>query len=190
MQEQFTDDYVEELLISYSSIIRSLCRKYYLVGGTEEDLFQEGMIGLFEAYKSFDKQKGDYKSEAFKSFALLCIKRQILDAIKKANAKKNMPLNNYVSFSREDFSSDDTTLNESLAYLESPDAPLENVIDRETVDEQIDKVIEGLSKYEQQVIKLYLEGLSQKKIASILDKDLKSIYNTTERIKQKVREGK
>jgi len=186
----YNDEYVEELLESYSSTIRSICRKYYLSGGTEEDLFQEGMIGLFEAYKAFDKTKGDFQSDAFHAFAVLCIKRQILDAIKRANAKKNMPLNNYISFSRDDFQSDDNTLDEGLAYLESPDAPLESVIDKETLDEKINDMIKGLSPYERQVIELYLEGLTQQKIASILNKDVKSVYNCIERIKLKSREGK
>ena len=77
-----------------------------------------------------------------------------------------------------------------MAYLESPDAPLENVIDREALDEKIQSMIKGLSAYEKKVIELYLEGLTQKKIASLLDKDVKSIYNCIERIKQKSREGK
>ena len=101
-----------------------------------------------------------------------------------------MPLNNYVSFSRDDFSSDDNTLDEGLAYLESPDAPLENLIDRETIEEKIQCLIKGLSPYEKKVVELYLEGLTQKNIASILDKDVKSIYNCIERIKLKSREGK
>ncbi len=188
--EKFKDDIIEELIESYSSIIRSICRKYYLVGGSEEDLFQEGMIGLFEAYNSFEKSKGDYDSDSFKAFAIVCIKRQIIDAIKHANAKKHLPLNNYVSFSRDDFSSDDNTLDEGLAYLESPDAPLENLIDRETIEEKIQCLIKGLSPYEKKVVELYLEGLTQKSIASILDKDVKSIYNCIERIKLKSREGK
>jgi len=183
----FDDEYLEELIESYSSVIRSVCRKYYLAGGSQEDLFQEGMIGLFEAYKSFDKSKGDYTSDAFKSFAMMCIKRQILDAIKHANTKKNMPLNNYVSFSREDFLSEDASLDEAIAYLESPDAPLEMLIDKETFDEKLESVIVTLSLYEQQVIKLYLEGLPQKEIAIKLDKEPKSIYNTLERIKKKIR---
>ena len=186
----FNDEYLEKLIESYSSIIRSVCRKYFLVGGSQDDLFQEGMIGLFEAYKSFDKSKGDYTSEAFKSFAMLCIKRQILDAIKKANTKKNMPLNNYVSFSRDEFLSEDANLDEAIAYLESPDAPLEMVIDKETFDEKLNIAISGLSSFEQSVIKLYLEGLPQKEIAEKLNKDSKSIYNCIERIKHKIREEK
>ena len=187
---EFDDEHLENLIKSYSSIIRSVCRKYYLSGGSEDDLFQEGMIGLFEAYKSFDKTKGDYLSDNFKSFALMCIKRQILDAIKHANTKKNMPLNNYVSFSREDYSSDDSTFEESIAYLESPDAPLEFVIDKESFDEKFNLAISSLSNYEQDVIRLYLDGLPNAEIASILNKDAKSIYNCIERIKHKIREGK
>ena len=188
--DQFHDDIIEELIESYSSVIRGICRKYYLIGGSEDDLFQEGMIGLFEAYNSYDKTKGDYNSDGFKAFAILCIKRQIIDALKHANAQKNAPLNNYISFSRADFSSDDNTLDEGLAYLESPDAPLENLIDRETLDEKIRSLLQELSAYEKRVVELYLEGYTQKKIAETLNKDVKSIYNCIERIKLKSREGK
>ena len=170
---EFEDERLDELIRSYSGIIRGICRKYYLTGGSQDDLYQEGMIGLFEAYKSFDKTKGDFSSEVFKNFAVVCIKRQILDAIKHANTKKNMPLNNYISFSREDFSSDDSTLNESIAYLESSDAPLEQVIDKENYDEKLEFVISTLSSYEQTVIKLYLQGLSNAEIAKTLNKDAK-----------------
>lgn len=183
----FDDEYLEKLIKSYASIIRSVCRKYYLSGGSQEDLFQEGMIGLFEAYKSFDKSKGDYTSDAFKNFALMCIKRQILDAIKHANTKKNMPLNNYISFSREEYNGDDSTLEVSMAYLESIDEPLEAVIDKENFDEKLEFAISSLSEYEQKVIKLYLEGLPNTEIAIALDKDSKSIYNCIERIKHKIR---
>ena len=176
---EFEDERLDELIRSYSGIIRGICRKYYLTGGSQDDLYQEGMIGLFEAYKSFDKTKGDFSSE-----------RQILDAIKHANTKKNMPLNNYISFSREDFSSDDSTLNESIAYLESSDAPLEQVIDKENYDEKLEFVISTLSSYEQTVIKLYLQGLSNAEIAKTLNKDAKSIYNCIVRIKHKIRGGK
>lgn len=186
--DKYNDEYVQDLLDSYSSVIRGMSRKYYIAGGTEEDLFQEGMIGLFEAYKSFDNSKFDFYSEEFHAFAVLCIKRQMIDAIKKANAKKNLPLNNYISFSRDDFSSDDNTLDEGLAYFNSPDAPLENVIDRETLDERIQEMIAPLSDYERKVMELYLEGLTQKQIAIKLMKDPKSIYNCIERVKQKIRE--
>lgn len=187
---EFDEEYLEKLINSYSSVIRSVCRKYYLTGGSQEDLFQEGMIGFFEAYKSFDKSKGDYTSEAFKSFAMLCIKRQILDAIKHANTKKNMPLNNYVPFTREDFAGEDSTLEESIIYLESPNEPLESVIDKENFDEKLNIAISALSDYEQQVIKLYLEGLPNQEIASTLNKDTKSVYNCIERIKQKIKGDK
>ena len=79
---------LEELISSYASTIRAISRKYYLAGGNEEDLFQEGMIGLFQAYQNFNGKEG-YESEQFKNFAILCIKRQIFDAIKHANKKNN-----------------------------------------------------------------------------------------------------
>ena len=177
----FGDEEIEELMASYSNLIKSICRKYYLAGGSDDDLYQEGMIGLFEAYKSFDKAKGDYNSENFKSFAKLCIKRQIIDAIKNANSKKNIPLNNYVSFASAG------TSDGELSNMDTPDIPLLSVIDKEEFDEKVNNAISSLSAYEQQVIKLYIDGLSHKKIAEVLKKDVKSIYNTLDRIKQKIR---
>jgi RNA polymerase sporulation-specific sigma factor len=158
-----------------------------LSGGEQDDLYQEGMIGLFEAYKSFDSSKGSHDSESFKLFAIMCIKRQILDAIKHANTKKHMPLNNYVSFTRTDNLGDDATLDEAIAYLESTDAPLEQVIDKESYDEKLQLAISTLSAYEQEVIRLYLDGLTNAEIATALQKDSKSIYNCIERIKHKIR---
>lgn len=171
---------IEEFIEEYTEVLRAVCRKYYLVGGNEDDLFQEGLIGFLQAVKNFDKSKGDYESESFKKFALMCAKRRILDAIKKHNAQKHQPLNTYISIEGAleniDISSDKVINPEEL------------YIAKEQATETINKIKNSLSSFENNVFKLYLEGKTQSKIAEILNKDVKSIDNTIQRIKAKVRE--
>lgn len=175
---------LEELIESYSSIIRSICRKYYLVGGSEEDLFQEGMIGLFQAYKNYNGD--DYGDDKFKNFALLCIKRQIYDAIKHANKKNNQPLNNYVPIFKTnsehiEYERDDILL------VEDEHNPEDIFLDREDYNEKIAICKSKLSKLENRVLELYLSGEKQSQIAQILNKDVKSVDNTIQRIKNKLK---
>lgn len=176
---------LEELIESYASTIRSICRKYYLVGGSEEDLFQEGMIGLFEAYINFKGEEG-YNSDQFKSFAKLCIKRQIYDAIRHANKKNNLPLNNYVPIVKTN-SDNQEYERDDLFMLEDECNPEDVFIDREEHDEKINLCKSKLSKFENQVLDLYLAGERQSQIAQTLGKDVKSIDNTIQRIKNKLK---
>jgi RNA polymerase sporulation-specific sigma factor len=173
---------LEELLESYASTIRAICRKFYLVGGTEDDLFQEGMIGLFEACKNF---KGDYSSEKFRSFAVVCIRRQIYDAIKHANKKGNLPLNNYVPMVKTN--SDNEEYEDGTINLLENSSPEDRIIDQEEFDERIAICQKKLSEYENMVLKLYLSGERQSEIATALSKDVKSIDNTIQRIKNKLK---
>lgn len=179
---------IERLIDEYSDIIRAICRRFYLVGGSQEDLFQEGMIGFLEACKHYDSNKGDYESSAFKNFAILCIKRQILDAIKHANAKKNQPLNNYVSFNQKNDDNQEFELEFDSSYANYVDFDPETIIlNQETTNEQLKILKDNLSKTEKEVLELYLMGLSQSKIAVKLNKSVKQIDNTIQRIKKKVK---
>lgn len=179
---------LENLIDAYSDTIRAICRRYYLVGGSQEDLFQEGMIGFLEACKNFDTAKGDYHSSAFKKFALLCIKRQILDAIKHANAKKNQPLNNYISFNQKNDENQEFELEFNSSFINYTDFDPETIImNQETTDEQLKILAENLSQSEKQVLNLYLAGLPQSKIAVKLNKSVKQIDNAIQRIKKKAK---
>lgn len=182
---KLTSSELEQLIDSYANVIRQIARKYYLVGGTGEDLFQEGMIGLLEAYKNYNSEEG-YNSAKFKNFAKLCIKRQMYDAIKHANKKNNAPLNNYLPLNK--VNSD----NEEYERAEIVDAtltcnPEELVIDKEEHDEKIAMLKSKLSKLELSVLDLYLAGESQSQIAAKLNKSVKSIDNTIQRIKNKLK---
>ncbi len=176
---------LEELIESYASIIRSICRKYYLVGGSEEDLFQEGMIGLFQACKNFKSEEG-YNSEQFKSFAKLCIKRQIYDAIKHANKKNNQPLNTYVPIIKVN-SVNQEYEREDLMSIEDEYNPEDLFIDKEEHTEKIMLCKSKLSPFENQVLELYLAGERQSEIAKTLGRDVKSIDYTIQRIKNKLK---
>ncbi len=178
-----TNSQLEDLIRSYSGIIRAICRKYYLVGGGQDDLFQEGMIGLFEAYQKYEGE-GDYTSAQFRNFANLCIKRQIYDAIKHANKKNNSPLNSYMPISKTSGGASEYTPN----YIYALDAvsPEDIVIDQEEIEEKFDICRKNLSNYEISVLDLYLQGEKQSQIAAKLDKSVKSIDNTIQRIKNKL----
>lgn len=179
---------LENLIDAYTDTIRAVCRRYFLMGGSQDDLFQEGMIGLIEACKSFDKNKGDYDSVTFKKFAMICIKRQILDAIKHANTKKNQPLNTYVSFNQKNDENEDYELEFDNSYLNYLDVDPETIVlNQETTNEQMKILKEKLSVAELDVLDLYLKGLSQSKIAEMLGKSVKQIDNAIQRIKNKVK---
>ena len=94
---------IEDIIRDYSENVRAIAKKFYISDGSSEDLFQEGLIGLIQGYNSYDTSHGAVGSEAFKSFLLMCAKRQIIDAVKKSNSKRNLPMNNFVSLSSDDF---------------------------------------------------------------------------------------
>ena len=168
---------IEEIIDKYAESVRAVCRKYYLVGGNEDDLFQEGMIGFLQAVKNYDETRGGIDSESFKKFALMCAKRQILDAIKHENAKKHQPLNFSLSM--------DTNLENVEITTEKCFNPEELYIAKEQAKEKFDKIKKELSSFENDVFDLYLDGKTQSRIAEILNKDVKSIDNTIQRIKIK-----
>ncbi len=185
MSDIFEDEeIINQLVENYASLIRGICRRFYLVGGTSDDLYQEGMIGLLEAAKHFDESKGTIGDDTFRKFATTCIKRQILDAIKHANTKKNQPLNNSVPMVRKNDEDEEF----EIAELGVSADPEELFITKEKQEERIKLLSERLSLYEQQVLGYYLEGMNTKNIAKVLGKTPRSITNTIQRIKSKVKD--
>ena len=178
------EEIINQLVENYASLIRGICRRFYLVGGTSDDLYQEGMIGLLEAAKHFDESKGTIGDDAFKKFATTCIKRQILDAIKHANTKKNQPLNNSVPMVRKNDEDEEFEIAELGTALD----PEELFISKEKQEERIKLLNENLSVYEQEVLGYYLDGLNTRAIAKKLGKTPRSITNTIQRIKNKVKQ--
>ncbi|MGN1259246.1 MAG: sigma-70 family RNA polymerase sigma factor [Christensenellales bacterium] len=175
-----TDGDLEELIKENIKDIKLIAQKYYLSGGGEEDLLQEGLIGFIDGVNSYNEARGDTSSLNFKKFTLMCAKRQILDAIKKANSKRNLPLNSSVSINTDSYLEADET-------YDIAQTPEELVIKKDEAKEQLFSIEIKLSEFEKQVLDLYLEGLKQSAIAQKLGKSNKSIDNTLQRIKNKLR---
>lgn len=167
-------DYIME---KYKPFVRKKANAMFLIGGENEDLIQEGMIGLFKAVRDYRQDR----ESSFFHFARLCISRQMYSAIEASNRKKNQPLNSYVSITGEE----DGALEEILK--DEDNNPEELVIKQEYHKSFWEKLGKGLSKMELQVLNLYLEGKDYIQIAKIMDKTPKSIDNALQRIRQKIR---
>lgn len=168
----------------FSPYINGLCRKLFIVGGTSEDLYEEGIIGLLEACNSYN---GESLFEArFEAFAKMCVKRQIIDAIRVANAQKNRALNESVSLLFSDNDGDEQSLLDIFADRNTSNDPLEMFIDKEKITEWKNICEKSLSDFEKLVLKHYLDGEKQSEIAKSLNRDVKSIDNTIQRIKTKI----
>ena len=163
--------------------VRKIAQKFFIAGGNSDDLCQEGLIGLVDGIEKYDESRGDVDSESFKAFVLMCAKRQILDAIKKANSKKNLALNTSISLSAEDVEALGESGMELIHHL-TPEEIMMEMFDKE---ETASAISINLSSFEQVVLNLYLEGMKQSEIAEKLDKTVKSIDNTLQRIKNKIK---
>lgn len=177
------DDFaLEELLKQNKPLINQIARKYFLIGAEVDDLIQEGMIGLYRAIITFDVSKDVH----FKSYARVCIERAVFNAIKSANSKKNLPLNQSVSLSLQDNNDNDDD-EDIVAYVTWDDSDPESIlINRENYAKLFDKATQNLSVFEKNVLKLYLDGLTYTEIAEKLDKSAKSVDNGLTRIKAKI----
>lgn len=174
-------DAMEYLMKKYAPLVKKSIRTLYLIGADAEDLSQEGMIGLFKAIQNYNISD----SASFFTFASLCINRQIYSAIKASNRKKHSPLNSYISFYSR-LNEEDTALIDNLE-ADSGSNPEHIVLDRENTAYLQDLIDTRLSKMEQQVLPLYLDGKSYADIGTILNKPVKSIDNAIQRIREKMR---
>ena len=177
------DSYAEEELVSrYMRLVRICARPLFLAGGESEDLIQEGMIGLYKAVRDYD----DTKEAAFKTFASMCINRQLINAVAVSNRKKNIPLNTYVSFDMPAYPDEDNeTRLVDILKPESEQNPEKLFIDREYSDSFKKKLFDRLSSFEKQVLQLYMEDNDYRQIAMLLGKTPKSIDNAIQRIRAK-----
>jgi RNA polymerase sporulation-specific sigma factor len=170
------NDITDYILEKYKPLVRRCTNAMYLIGGEQEDLIQEGMIGLFKAIRDFKPCRG----AGFFSFAKLCINRQLGTAIESSNRKKHQPLNSYISLSEQG----------AQAVYPLAESPEQTVIEQE-LREEYKKRLEGmLSRMEHEVLDLYLDGHSYTQIAGELGKTPKSIDNALQRIRQKIKQIK
>ncbi|HYY02917.1 MAG TPA: RNA polymerase sporulation sigma factor SigH [Gaiellaceae bacterium] len=175
---------MDALIRRYTGFVRLKASSYFLAGGDSEDLIQEGLIGLYKAVRDFRSDK----ETSFRSFAELCVTRQIITAIKTATRYKHAPLNTYVSFSHTPAgheSDGECTLGDALPGP-SVDEPSVCVISTEELQSLVFTLGTGLSKLESDALRLYLEGSSYEEMAAELGCDTKTIDNALQRVKRKV----
>lgn len=173
---------LENLIQKYQNFVYKKSTPYFLAGAEKEDIVQEGMIGLYKAIKSYDLDK----EITFKYFADLCIKRQIITAIKTYSRQKHSPLNTYLSLNKtSEDDEDDREIIEKLDIEIVPD-PLEEITIKETYRRIEDKMSKLLSPFEQQVYYSYLSGYSYAQIAENLGSHSKAVDNAIQRIKKKI----
>ena len=176
---------IVEVVQKYKNFVKTLCKRYYIIGGTADDLFEEGIIGILEACKNYSGKSFD--EDAFDPFVKMCIKRQLIDAVKKANTQKSKVLNESLPLVVKDENGEEKSFLDSFTDRNNPDDPLELVIDKEKYNEKVKACEIHLSEFEKEVFRRYLQGEKQSEIADSLKKDVKSIDNTLQRIKCKLK---
>lgn len=179
LAQQGSDQHMESLLVKYKSLVRTVTRAYFLTGADGEDLLQEGMIGLYKAILSFVPGK----NVNFGKYAEICIKRQVISAVKYANRLKHLPLNSYVSIYKEN---DDDCDMDCLTTSDLSN-PEEIAISKESTEIFKQKIDTLLSDFEKQVLIMFLNGDSYASIAGTLNKDPKAIDNALQRVKRKLK---
>lgn len=175
------DDAVEYLLKKYGYLVKREVRTVYLIGAEMDDLSQEGMIGLFKAMRDYQPEK----EASFATFASVCIRRQIQNAITNSNRKKHVPLNSYVSLYMNSEEDDNFMLEERLVTSREEN-PEKLLIAKEQQKDRNERIRKELSKLEKQVLTLYLQGMSYEAIAEHLGKTEKAVDNALQRIRGKL----
>lgn len=172
----------EYLLDKYKSLVKARARAYFLIGADREDIIQEGMIGLYKAIRDFrpDKQSN------FSAFADLCATRQIVTAIKTATRLKHTPLNNYISLNKPMYENESEKSLIDLVAETIVSDPEQIVINAESFEQISSEIFKYLSKFEKDVLRLYLDGKSYQEISEELNRTSKSIDNALQRIKKKL----
>lgn len=173
---------VEHIMKKYKNFVKVKAKPFFIVGADKDDILQEGMIGLYKAIRDYDYER----SVSFRSFADLCITRQIITAVKTATRQKHIPLNSYISLNKPIGEEDsDNTLLDIIANTVITN-PEQLMISNEEIQNIEKKIQEILSVFEETVLSMYLCGDSYVQISQKMDKSAKSIDNALQRIKRKL----
>lgn len=178
---QGNQDATEILLNRYKELVTMKVSRYFIVGAEKEDIFQEGMIGLYKAIRCFKQEK----QISFKSFANICIERQLITAIKTSNRQKHQPLNSYVSLNTAAYEDDEDTSMLDVFESSLAEDPLDTITKKEYYSFVENKINTTLSDFEKKVLNRYTRGESYVTIAEKLDTPVKSIDNAIQRIRKK-----
>ena len=168
----------------YEPFVKMRSGPYFIAGAGEDDLIQEGRIGLYKAVRSYDMEK----KAGFKTFAELCIVRQMISAVKSSTRKKNQPLNRYISVHAVSRDGDEEQEENKYDFMEDPKNgnPESIMIEKESARGMALEINALLSDFENQVLGLYFAGMSYRKIAAYLHKDPKAVDNALQRMKKKI----
>jgi len=177
---------IDFLFNKYKNLVRKKAKAMFIVGGDNDDLIQEGMIGLYKAIRDYDESK----DASFRTFSSMCINRQMCTAVTTSNRKKHSPLNEYISLDMpvQSEKAEESTRLSDMLYSTFEQNPEELFIDKESTDFIESKIGNVLSSYERQVLLLQMEGLDYVKIADKLGKTAKSVDNALQRIRNKLSE--
>jgi len=178
---------MDHLFDKYKYLVRSKAKSMFILGGDNDDLIQEGMLGLFKAVRDYDSGR----DASFLTFADLCVSRQLYTAVQASQRKKHIPLNTYISLSTG-VSADRNEAGAGDDYeMELRDktelSPEEVFLDKERVDYLEQRIERELSTFEKQVLDLHLTGMSYTQIAKVLGRDEKATDNALQRLKSKIR---
>ena len=180
------------IMNKYKNLVRKKAKSMYILGADNDDLIQEGMIGLFKAVRDYDAGR----DASFYTFADLCISRQMYNAVQASRREKHAPLNTYISLyadmtetegEQNGNGSGMKLLNTIASAVETN--PEQLMIDRENVADIEAMIEKELSSFEKQVLDLYLTGMSYSQIARVLSRDEKSTDNALQRLKSKLRKA-
>ena len=176
--DKFALDFIIE---KYKKLVNMKVGKYFMIGAEKEDIIQEGMIGLFKAIQSFNPDK----QNSFKTFANMCIERQLITAIKTSNRQKNMPLNSYLSLNTAAYEDDENTSVLDIFDSHTMEDPLDTITKKEYYQRVENAIDKSLSDFEKQVLSRFVKGESYVTIAEKLNTPVKSVDNAIQRIRKK-----
>lgn len=169
------------IMNKYNNLVNMKASKFYMTGAEKDDIIQEGLIGLYKATKSFDTQK----QNSFKTFANLCIERQLITALKTSNRQKNIPLNSAFSLNQSAYEESDDTQMLDILETKTAEDPLETITKKEYYNSIETKINESLSNFESKVLHYYKQGKSYAAIADKLGSKVKSVDTAIQRIRKK-----
>lgn len=181
MIKQGNNEPIEYIMAKYKDLVNAKVSKYFIIGAEKEDIIQEGLIGLFKAIKNFDPEK----QSSFKSFANLCIERQLITAIKTSNRQKHIPLNSSLSLNNSVYDENDETSFIDILDTNATEDPLDTITKKEYYKFVENKIDKELSDFEKKVLYIYAKGESYTTIAEKLEAPVKSIDNAIQRIRKK-----
>ena len=177
------DDYMALncLMKRYNDIVNLKANKFFMVGAEKEDIVQEGLIGLYKAVKAFDTDK----QNSFKTFANMCIERQLITAVKNSNRQKHIPLNSSVSLNAAAYDDNEDMDKIDILDVKILNDPSDIIAEREYFESMENKIKKALSDFELQVLHEYEKGKSYADIAVKLNAKVKSVDTAIQRIRKK-----